>query len=310
MKKISTLGLIALFLSLSVGLVSAQDTLLFPEDTVVTESTDSAIATDSASESGVIFKETRPVANEGNITQSSGQTADRLESVLNAKELGSFGPTNFLQHAVRRAVDNGVSATTVAFILIFPLVASLIAFSRHIIGLSGLSMYAPAALAVALLSMGMFRGSFLFFSILLFATVGRRLLQGFKLPYLPRTAMILWLVSFGVFGLLVLSTYVQLLSLSVLNVFALLILILLSENFLEISSASSSTAALQRVFETFILGVLCTLVLRSDMIQSFVLLYPELTFLIIGLLNLVIGRYLGLRFTEWLRFRRLSEEQE
>ncbi|MEP7166864.1 MAG: 7TM domain-containing protein [Candidatus Woesebacteria bacterium] len=307
MKKIFALSVFVFFLSVSRSTVFAQDTRFFPTDAVATESSE---ASSSASESGVIFKESRPLVNEGNITQASGQTADRLESILQTEKLGNFGPTNFLQYAVRRAVDNGVSATTVAFILIFPLVASLIAFARHIIGLSGLSMYAPAALAVALLSMGMFRGSFLFFSILLFATIGRRLLQGFKLPYLPRTAMILWLVSFGVFGLLVLSTYVQLLSLSVLNVFALLILILLSENFLEISSASSSTVALQRVFETFILGVLCTLVLRSQLIQSFVLLYPELTFLLIGLLNFVIGRYLGLRFTEWIRFRRLSEEQE
>lgn len=243
-------------------------------------------------------------------TKEEGRAANRLGVLVEEQQLSPLNPTNFLQYAVHRVVNHGVSATTVAFVLLFPLIACLIAFARHVIGLSGLSMYAPAALAVALLSLGVVRGTILFFAILLLATIGKRLLFGLKLPYLPRTAMILWVVSIGVFGLIILSTFTEAFSLSILNIFALLILILLSENFLEISGSSSPIAAIQSVLETFVLGVLCALLLGSTVLQSFVLLYPEISFLAIGALNIVIGKYLGLRFTEWLRFKKLTEEQE
>lgn len=304
MKRIILLSFFCVGFLLTFAKAHAQEPLFFQSSPIATQD---AVASDSATVSArvVILPD-----DKGNITLPVGQAADRLEQLLSLQKIGELTPLNVLQHAIRRTVSNGVSATTIAFILLFPVVASLIAFARHIVGLSGLSMYAPAALAVALLSMGVLKGSFLFFAILIFAMTAKRLLGSFKLPYLPRTAMILWLVSFGVFGVLVLSTYTQLLSLSVLNVFALLILILLSENFLEAASASSLTAALQRVAETFILGLLCSIVMGSEVIQSFVLLYPELTFALIGLFNIVIGRYLGLRFTEWLRFRQLADEQE
>ncbi len=92
--------------------------------------------------------------------------------------------------------------------------------------------------------------------------------------------------------------------------FALLILILLSENFLELQASLSPSAAMQRVFETFVLGFLCALILGSEIIQSIAILYPEVTLAVIALTNFVIGRYLGLRFTELLRFRSIIETEE
>ncbi len=280
------------------------------EPTLVPEASQSA----ESSQSGALLPTFPPIARNtvapNDFTKEEGTAANRLGKLVETQQLSALNPTNFLQYAVHRVVNHGVSATTVAFVLLFPLIACLIAFARHVIGLSGLSMYAPAALAVALLSLGVVRGSLLFFAILILATVGKKLLTGLKLPYLPRTAMILWVVSIGVFGLILLSTYTEAFSLSILNIFALLILILLSESFLEISSSSSPIAALQSVLETFVLGLLCALLLGSTVLQSFVLLYPEFSFLLIGILNIVIGRYLGLRFTEWLRFRQLSDEQE
>lgn len=304
MKVLSIATLLALCFSLQISVARAQDFLLPPDESLL--STSAAAATASTT----IQETSTQTVRASDLTQQSGAAADRLESVVLSRELGALSPLNFLQHAVLRAVHNGISATTIAFLLLFPIIASLIAFARHVVGLSGLSMYAPAALAVALLSLGIVRGSIVFVAILLLALIGKQALSGLKLPYLPRTAMILWGVSLGTFLLLVASTYFSLFSFSILNVFALLILILLSESFLEIAAVSSPSIAMQRVIETFILGLLCSLVLGSTYIQTMVVSYPEITMITICCINLVIGRYLGLRFTEWLRFRQLSEEQE
>ncbi len=245
-----------------------------------------------------------------NITESQGVAENRLQDLLDQQQIGPLQPLNLLQHAVRRAVASDIPITTVAFLLLFPLIATVIAFARHIVGLSGLSMYAPAALSVALISIGIVPGTILFLGIILFGTVSKTILTRFKLPYLPRTAMVLWSVSLGVFGLLMISTSISFFPLSILNVFALLILILLSENFLELQASLSPSAAMQRVFETFVLGFLCALILGSEIIQSIAILYPEVTLVVIAITNIVIGRYLGLRFTELLRFRSIIETEE
>ncbi len=299
------------FFSLS-SIVAAQDV---PTISAETESTESATtATQSATTSSdpiLDFPLTRSQSiRSSDITDSTGETANRLELLLAGQQLQGIAPWNIIRHAIRLAVTREIPVTTIAFILLFPLIASLVAFSRHIVGLSGLSMYAPAAVAVVLISIGIIPGTVLFLAILLFSTVGKMLVGNIKLPYLPRTAMILWFVSIGVFGFLLLSTYITVLSLTVLNVFALLILMLLSENFLEVQSSSSPAIAIQKVFETFILGLLCALILGSELVQSLVLLYPEILLICIAVLNIAIGKYLGLRLTEWFRFHSLMETEE
>lgn len=295
------------------SIFGTQVRIVHAQEPTVFTATDEATVPDSTVSAETVLPTLFPdfiSTTTNDFTKEEGFAASRLEELVQDRVLDPINPTNFLQHAIARVVDHGISATTVVFVILFPFVACLIAFARHVIGFSGLSMYAPAGLAVALLSLGIVRGTVLFVAILLFATVGKKILSFLKLPYLPRTAMILWVVSFGVFGMLFLSTFTEFLSLSVLNIFALLIMILLSESFLEIQTASSPSAALQRVLETFVLGVICAMVLSSELIQTFVILYPELAFLLIGAMNLVVGKYIGLRLTEWLRFRQLADEQE
>lgn len=295
------------FLTFGTKILYAQE--IQPEIASDSATVSGALATSSAQLQATATPVT-PTIGSSNITESQGVAENRLQDLLDQQQIGPIQPLNLLQHAVRRAVASDIPITTVAFLLLFPLIASVIAFARHIVGLSGLSMYAPAALSVALISIGIVPGTMLFLGIILFGTVSKTVLTRFKLPYLPRTAMVLWSVSIGVFGLLMISTSIPFFPLSILNVFALLILILLSENFLELQASLSPSAAMQRVFETFVLGFLCALILGSEIIQSIAILYPEVTLVVIAITNIVIGRYLGLRFTELLRFRSIIETEE
>jgi hypothetical protein len=53
---------------------------------------------------------------------------------------------------------------------------------------------------------------------------------------------------------------------------------------------------------TLLLGMLGFIILSLDYIRSLVLLYPELIFLLIPI-NILIGRYFGLRVTEYIKFQ-------
>ena len=73
---------------------------------------------------------------------------------------------NPLQYVIWRAVERGVPATNLVLILAFPMAATMIAASRHLLGLRGFGIFIPAALAVAFVASGMGPGLMLLAVIL------------------------------------------------------------------------------------------------------------------------------------------------
>jgi hypothetical protein len=238
------------------------------------------------------------------------QNEEILREGLNENQIGSLSLLNPLQHVIRTAVDRGISANMIVFLLLFPVIASLVAFSRHVIGLSGFSIYAPAALAVVLLSTGVFPGILLFACMLLVASVGKKLIELLHLEYVPRTAMLLLFVAFGVFLTVFLSTWIPGILFQRFDVFPLLILVLLSEDFIGIQSELLLRQALSRSFQIMVLAVGSTLIMGSLEVQRFALQFPELIVFAVAVFNFAVGKYLGLRLTEYLRFRPIIDAEE
>jgi len=112
---------------------------------------------------------------------------------------------NFFKVSIRQAVSKGVPPNMFVLILLFPLTAALVAFSRNVMGVKGFGIFIPAAVSVAFLSTGVVVGVILFLSILLAASLARKLISKARMQYFPRMAMMIWAVSLAVFGLLLIS---------------------------------------------------------------------------------------------------------
>ena len=229
----------------------------------------------------------------------------KLESFLAEHPPKSLSSTNFLQHAIHQAVNRGVSANTIVLILLFPLVAAIIAASRHIIGIRGFGIFLPAVLSVVFVATGIVEGLLLFLIILLVATLSRVFLREMKLQYLPRMALLLWFVSLAVFVILFLSPFLNLTTIITLSIFPILILILLTENFIEIQIGKSMREAVGMTLETLVIALICSFVLQLDSLQKFVLVNPEATVIGVAVLDIFIGKYTGLRLLEYKRFKSL-----
>ncbi len=264
--------------------------------------TDSAVATPAAQVEQVIQQK-----NDKDITETTSKQKDKLVEILDQNPVQPVSWYNFLQHGVRRSIANGVPANIIVLILLFPVITSVISFSRHVVGLKGFGVYTPAVLAVAFVSTGIVNGILLFVIVLLAAMVMRKLLGRLNLQYLPRTAMLLWGVSIVTLVVLMAASFSQFSSLFIINIFPLLIIMLLTENFMESQLASSQSEALQLTLETLLTAVVCSLIISSDLVQKYVILQPELTLLIVAVVNIIVGRYSGLRLLEWIRFRSVIE---
>jgi hypothetical protein len=214
--------------------------------------------------------------------------------------------SNPLRYLAARAVERGVPEPTLVMILAFPIAATLIAVSRHWLGLRGFGIFIPAALAVAFVASGMGPGLVLLAVILLVTTLGRIGLRGLKLQYLPRTALLLWLVSLGVLGAFVAAAELGATAVAAVGIFPVLILILLAENFSQVQATKSMHTAVSLTLETVVLALIAAGVLSLAAVQRWVITNPELAVVGVAVVDVFMGKYTGLRLTEYWRFKRLG----
>jgi hypothetical protein len=147
----------------------------------------------------------------------------------------------------------------------------------------------------------------LFLVIVTVSTLVRMILRRLKirLQYLPRMSFILWAVVVGVLGILFLAPVLSFSALANVSIFAVLILILLAEDFTRVQLGKSVKTALNLTFETLILSLVSYLFLTFQPLQKYVLLNPEISLVLMAALDLILGKYTGLRVMEFYRFRKL-----
>lgn len=268
------------------------------------EATDSALIASPSAEVQELIQERK----DRDITETTPTTRGKLFTFLEENPIGPLSWNNFLQHGIRYAVKEGVPANVVVLVLLFPLVAALIGASRHIIGLRGFGMYIPAVLSVALVSTGIQEGLLIFGAISLTGLVTRQVLKKSKLAYLPRTALLIWTISLGILGLFIAAPLLGMNTLMSINIFPILILILLAENFLDALLRTKPADAIALTAETLALAFISSLILQFESLQRFALTEPEILIIGTALINIVVGKFAGLRLAEFLRFRSIIEE--
>lgn len=230
---------------------------------------------------------------------------DRMTSLLNSQRVESILPFNFLKVAVRQAVEWGVSVNTVVLLFLFPLVASLVAFSRQVVGLNGFGMITPSLLAIAFLSTGGLVGIAMLTFVVGVAILSKSAIKKVRIPYLPKLAILLWMVSVAVLGLMLFSGFGSLRSFLTIGIFPIILFMSVAETFIEAQITRSFNSSLIMLLETVVLAFVSYKMMSSQLIQSVALLNPEIWLILVLAINLLIGRYKGLRLLEVWRFRKI-----
>lgn len=212
---------------------------------------------------------------------------------------------NTIQYLINQAIFRGVSEETIILLILLPLVASAVAAARHLLGFRGFGILIPTAIAVTFVVTGISTGIFVFLTILAVATLARWLLKKLRLHYLPRMALLLWFVTLVVLALIIAAPFFELQELTAISIFPIIILILLFEDFIGVQIGKSFREAVRLTTETIIIALLGFVIFKFELLRKWALVYPHWLILAPVVLNLLIGRFTGLRLFEHRRFRRL-----
>lgn len=228
-----------------------------------------------------------------------------LVGVHSERAVRDLGVTNFLSYSVNYLVNQGVDRESIILILLIPIVATIIVFTRQVIGLQTFGIYIPTLITLTIFSTGIKYGLFIFAVLFVSATLLRLVIKQFKLLYLPRMALVLSLTAFIILTLFVLGGLTNRTGLIDLSIFPILILIILIEKFITVQIEKGFVKSLKPSMGTILVSIGCYFIVSWEALRTLIIAYPE-TILLTLIINILLGKWAGLRLSEYIRFRQVN----
>jgi hypothetical protein len=243
-------------------------------------------------------------SEEARQTIVSSPIGHRLLGEFSARTIRDIGITNFMSFGINYLVNKGIPTNSITLILMLPVIATILSFSRQVIGIKAFGIVTPAMATLSFLVLGLPYGLLIFSAILASGTITRILLRRLHLLYLPRMALVLSSVSLAILLVFGLGAAADNTALASFSIFPILILTLLVEDFIALQFKAGARSALTVTAWTLALSIGCYFIVSWQLLRTLFVSYPELVLAAIPI-NILLGRWTGLRLTEYLRFRRL-----
>ncbi len=200
-------------------------------------------------------------------------------------------------------IQQGVPLDTVILLFMLPIIVTLIAFFRQVVGIKAFGIYTPAIVTFAFLAIPQLRyGVVIFISVILVGMLMRFVLKGLRILYLPRVAITLSIIAFSILMLLGIGGSLQRTGLASVSIFPILIMITLVEKFVAAQLEKGNKAALILAIETLAISLIGYKLASWPFLISGIVAYPWLILFTIPV-NIFLGKWDGLRLTEYIRFR-------
>lgn len=197
-----------------------------------------------------------------------------------------------------------ISKDAILLLLMLPVGGLLVAFLRNVIGLKTFGVFLPVLIAFSLLETGFIIGMLLFIFLILFVGIIARPFNKLGLLHTPKLVISLSLMVL----IMVLGTYIGMKTdtmwLTSLTLFPTIILTISAERFSTLIVEDGFQKATSTLFQTLIAVSFCYFLLSSEWLTSCLILFPEFL-LIVVVIAMLLGRYIGLRLTELFRFKPL-----
>ncbi|HMN19614.1 MAG TPA: 7TM domain-containing protein [Candidatus Moranbacteria bacterium] len=205
--------------------------------------------------------------------------------------------------AIGYFIERGVPLETVALLLMLPIVVTLIAFFRQVVGIKAFGIYTPAIVTFAFLAVPQLRyGVVVFVAVVFVGMLMRYALRKLRILYLPRVAITLSIVAFAILSLLALGGSMQRTGLAAVSIFPILIMITIVEKFVVTQIEKGDRAAIILALETLVISLAGYALASWSFLGNLVLSHPWIVLVTIPV-NIFLGKWDGLRITEYIRFR-------
>lgn len=245
------------------------------------------------------------------------ETMDQFTQVLEERGIGysvvneklGVRPWNFLSFLVNGMIHSGMSSSAILLILMLPIIVTVVAFMKQVVGLDTLGVYTPSILALSFIAMDLWFGLLIFLAILIIGMLIRSFLSRYRLLYIPRMAIVLTFVALTILLLLYFAALFKVGNVATVAIFPMLIMSTMVEKFVTIQTDKGLKSTVRIGLEVIFVAILCYWVAEWSFLKVLVLGHPEILLLFL-VVNVILARWSGLRLTEYIRFREIIRHIE
>jgi len=225
------------------------------------------------------------------VPQSEGQ------EILNESSLNMTNIYNLFERV-------GISQNLLKILLMIPFGALVTVIFRNVIGLETFGTFLPALIAAAARETGLLWGMIGFVLIIVVASWLRKFLDWLQILHSPKMAIMLTTVVVIMLLITIFGVNAGLFELAHMTLFPIAILAITAERFAIIEVEQGFAKVFKITVSTLFVIMCCYVVMDSLFFQSLVLAFPEVLLILIAL-NLWLGKWVGMRVSEFFRFRKL-----
>ena len=189
-------------------------------------------------------------------------------------------------------------------LLLLPIGAFVMAVFKNVIGLKTYGVFLPVLISLSLLDTGLISGLILFTSVVLMVALINFPLEKWGVQYNSKVALMLTGVVVATLLIVKVLHESAWLSADAPLFFPIIILTIVSERLARKIEEEGTVKAVSLYAYTLIITIVVYFILSSETIQYFVITFPEII-MSIGGLNLMLGKWIGLRVTEYYRFHKV-----
>ena len=219
-------------------------------------------------------------------------------------------------------LNSGVGIESIVLLLLLPIAATLIGIDRHLIGFRSLGIYLSIVLVFIFYQLGSIAGTaysdpvmglkygvFLVIIIFLASALSYKLVKRMAIHYYPKLSIILvnvvlvLLLMIFIFGALNISYLIKL------NTFTLILVAGIAEKYISILTRKRLNATLIITGESLLQAILCYLIISFNPLIDFIIHYPYAILLLFPI-NYLVGKFAGLRLSEYVRFKKILDKIE
>jgi PKD repeat protein len=213
-----------------------------------------------------------------------------------------------LSRLITSFISNGIPANTIYLILAIPFITFIIAFARQVIGISTFGVYTPTVLALTFLILGIYFGLGALLIVVLVSYILRLMFRKIELLYIPRLSLALSAISLSLLAIIwFLLRFGSPIAIP-LAIFPMIVMSTMSEKFTAAQSEEGLRGALFGAFETILVAVAAYYFVIWASFSNILMSLPELILIpLVG--SILLGKFTGLRLTEYFRFRALFKGQ-
>lgn len=227
---------------------------------------------------------------------------------------------SFMTYIINYLVEKNIPINSIVLVLMLPLIVTVIAFLKQIIGLSTLGVYTPAIITLSFLALDLKLGLIFLLVTMAVGSITHSFFKRYRLLYIPKMAILLTVVSLTIIAILAIGASLNISRIVSISVFPMLIMSTLAEKFVSIQGDKGLKSAFYTMFETIFVSIIAYIIIGGEVDLVFVKIkfefmrtlifgYPELIFFFL-IINIILGRWTGLRLSEYIRFREVLRRAE